>query len=137
MQIAEDMNVALIDQHPMFRSGIRVLLKSQFDDITTLETASMQSPGLTSELGGIDLIIIGLSEERPDLDREVLRRLMRSNPLASFIIYASKPDHRPVSSLMRMGVKGYLAKTGDLDDLGSCVRSVMAGIPYVCRQLRR
>lgn len=130
------MNVALIDQHPIFRCGMRNMLKSQFDNITTLETASMQSPGLGSQLGEIDLIIIGLSEEQPRLDRTVLRRLMKRNPLASFIIYASEPDHKPVSSLMRMGVKGYLAKTGSPDDLGSCVRSVMAGVPYVSRQVR-
>ena len=125
------MNVALIDSHPLFRFGIRLLLKSQFDNITTLESTSMTSPGLGNRLGAIDLIIIGLSEEQPELDRTALRRLMKRNPLASFIIYASKPDYKPASSLLRMGVKGYLAKTGGADDLGKCVRSVMAGIPYI------
>lgn len=128
------MNVALVDTHPVFRTGIRVMLKSQFKDITTLETACMRSLGKVVQPSPIDIIIIGLSEEEPEIDKIVLKRVMRKNPSASFIIYASNPAHELASSLLRMGVKGYLTKNGCSEDLVTCLHSVIAGESYVCGQ---
>lgn len=132
----KNMNVVLIDKHPVFRTGIRVMLKSQFEDMTTLETACMHSLGKVTQPTPIDIIIIGLSEEQPEIDKVVLKRVMRMNPLASFIIYASYPRYELAQSLLRIGVKGYLTKNGCPEDLVTCMQSVIAGKSYVCRQVQ-
>lgn len=128
------MNVALIDRHPVFRTGIRLMLKSQFNDINTLETGSIHSLAKANKLGDIDIVIIGLSEEQPEIDKAVLKRVMKKNPLASFIVYAAKPCLESVRLLMCMGVKGYLNKNGSPEELMMCLNAVVAGKPFVCHQ---
>ncbi|WP_342085197.1 hypothetical protein [Dyadobacter sp. OTU695] len=128
------MNVALIDRHPVFRTGIRLMLKSRFNNIHMLETGSIHSLTRANNLGDIDIVIIGLSEEQPEIDRAVLKRVMKKNPLASFIVYAAKPCLASVRLLMRMGVKGYLNKNGCPEELVRCLNAVAAGEPFVCHQ---
>jgi DNA-binding NarL/FixJ family response regulator len=128
------MNVALIDKHPVFRTGIKVMLKTQFDDVKTLESGSMQTLGKVTELDAVDIIIIGLSEEQPEIDKTALKKMMKKNPLASFIVYAAKPAYEAAGSLMRMGVKGYLNKNSHPDHLVTCLNAVIAGKPYICYQ---
>ncbi|WAC10127.1 hypothetical protein [Dyadobacter pollutisoli] len=131
------MNIALIDNHPVFRTGIRIILKSQFEDVKTLETGSIQSLGRDIQQDALDIIIIGLSEEQPEIDRSALRKAMKNNPMASFILYyAHNPGFKFASSLMRSGVKGLLIKGGGPDDLTVCVSSVLSGQSYVSQHVR-
>lgn len=129
------MNVALVDEHPVFRTGVRALLKSQFDKIATLETGSMQDLEKITQLQLFDIIIIGQSEEHPEMDYPVLKRLMKKNPLTSFIVYASAPDHKLARSLVRMGVKGILTKHACPTELVTCIRSVLSHNPYLSPQM--
>lgn len=115
---------------------MRVLLKSQFGNITTLETGCMQSFKKVPQPEPVDIIIIGLSEEHPEIDRIALKRIMRKNPVASFIVYASKPGYELAKSLLRIGVKGCLTKNGCPEDLVTCVNSIISGEPYLCNQIQ-
>lgn len=129
------MNVALVDEHPVFRTAVRTMLKNQFDVIAMQETASIQSLEMLLQQDIFDIVIIGLSEEHPELDPSVLKKVMKRNPLTSFIVYASGPDHKLARSLLRIGVKGYVTKHACPEELVSCVRSVVMGKPYVSSEV--
>ena len=111
------------------------MLKSQFDNITTLESGSMQTLGKVMTPDAVDIVIIGLSEEQPDIDRALLEKTMKKNPFASFIVYASTPDQKLARSLIRMGVRGYLTKHACAEELVTCVRSILSGNPYLSPQI--
>lgn len=129
------MNVALVDEHPVFRTGIRGMLKNQFEKLGTLEAGSMEDLEKIIQLDIFDVIIIGLSEEHPERDYALLKRVMKKNPLTSFIVYASAPDHKLARSLVRMGVRGILTKHACADELVTCVRSVLSGNPYLSPEM--
>lgn len=129
------MNLALVDEHPVFRTGVRGMLKSQFENVGTLETGSIQDLEKIIQVGIFDVIIIGLSEEHPEMDYPVLKRVMKKNPFSSFIVYASTPDHKLARTLVRMGVKGILTKHACSSELVTCVRSVLSGSPYLSPQM--
>lgn len=126
------MNVAIIDKLPVFLTGVRVTIDGSFGKVMTFETARIQS--LRNDLAQqvLDFIIIGISEEQPDRDRRALKTAMKNNPNASVIVYANKPGHEMVSSLVRMGAKGVLSKNSCPRDLIDCIQSVMAEEPYLC-----
>ncbi len=86
----------------------------------------------------IDVVIIGLSEEQPEIDKVVLKRVMRMNLLASFIIYASYPRYELAQSLLRIGCEGLSYKNGCPG--GSCDLLCIRSSPvksYICRQVQR
>jgi DNA-binding NarL/FixJ family response regulator len=109
-----------------------MMLTSRFADVTTVEAGSMLALRKMISGGALDLVIIGLSEEQPGINRTALKKTMQKNPLASFIVYAIRPEAALARSLTRMGVKGILAKNGLPEELVSCVQSVIAGHRYVC-----
>lgn len=126
------MKIAIIDKLPVFRIGARVTIEGSFGEVTTFETAKIKS--LRKDLGqqAFDFIIIGISEDQPDIDWRALKTAMKNNPNTSFIVYANKPGHGVVRSLVRMGAKGVLSKNSCPRDLVDCIQSVMAEEPYLC-----
>ncbi|KAA0988689.1 response regulator [Dyadobacter aurulentus] len=131
------MTIALIDNHPVFRTGIRTILTSQFENVVMLETGSIQSFSGGIQQEAVDIIIIGLSEEQPEIDRSALKKAIKNNPMAAVILYyAHNPGFKFASSLIRSGVKGFLIKSGGASDLAVCVNSILSGEPYVCHHVR-
>lgn len=125
------MNIVIVDEHGLFRTGTRITLKSQFDNVATLETESIYDLEKIMQLNIFDIVIIGLSEEHSKIDRAALKKIMKTYPLVSFIVCGGIPDYKLGRSLIRMGVKGYLTKQGCPGELVACVRSVLAGQSYL------
>ncbi|MCE6987936.1 hypothetical protein [Dyadobacter sp. CY323] len=126
------MRIALVDRHPIFRTGIRVLLQNHLSDLTIRETSCLNSLGNETQSSQFDIIIIGLSEEQPDIDPGELVNHMLENPGARFILYDSLSQHELAFSLFRIGVRGYLTKKTCPSDLLKCIESVARGETYFC-----
>jgi DNA-binding NarL/FixJ family response regulator len=77
------MKIALIDQHPVLRSGMRIFLRDHFQNLTMLQTACLQTFKKCEEQHAFDIIIIGLTEEADGIDSGTLKRIMRENPESS------------------------------------------------------
>ncbi|WAC15039.1 hypothetical protein [Dyadobacter pollutisoli] len=129
------MNVIIVDEHGLFRTGTRITLKSRFDNVATLETDSIYDLERIMQVNIFDIVIIGLSEEHSKIDRGALKKIMKTHPLVSFIVCGGIPDYKLGRSLMRMGVKGYLTKQGCPEELVACVRAVLAGQSFLNDQV--
>ncbi len=129
------MNVALVEENPVFRTTLRAILNRRFQNLAPLETESMESLEKIMQMGIFDIIIIGFSDEQSEINESALKMAMEKNPFSAFIVYASTPDHKQVRSLIRMGVKGYLPKYACADELVNCVRTVFSGNPYLSPQI--
>ena len=129
------MNVALVDKHPIFRTGVRATLMGRIENLTTFETGGIH---LLSEKQrpSLDIVILGLSEEQPEIDRKALKKAMKSYASASFIVCPSKPDNAQVRALLRAGVKGIVTKACCPDEVLRRVIDVFKGKKYICLQLR-
>lgn len=130
------MNIAVIDQHPVLRSGMSVLLKDHFTDVTMLETTCLSSFKQDKTYQYFDIIIIGLTEECEGIDRATLKRMMRENPDSSFVVYAGKLQYDQAVALMKVGVRGYLLKNNQPEELVTCIKTVISGNNYLCSEIR-
>ncbi|WAC13556.1 response regulator [Dyadobacter pollutisoli] len=130
------MNIAVIDQHPVLRSGMSVLLKDHFADLNILETTCLSSFKQDRIHQYFDIIIIGLAEECEGIDQAALKRIMRENPGSSFVVYAGKLQYEQAVSLMKVGVRGYLLKNNRPEELLTCIKTVISGNNYLCSEVR-
>ena len=126
------MRIALVDRHPIFRTGMRVLLQNHLAGIQIRETGSLDSFKNEPGSSQFDIIIIGLSEEQPDINPDELLDHIAKNPGATFILYDSLSQQELAFSLFRIGVKGYLTKKTCPNDLLKCIDSVVRGEIYFC-----
>lgn len=128
------MKIASIDKHPIIRSGLSIFLKGRFCDVEVLESECICAFQKNYRYAAPDVIIIGLAEEEEGIDLIELKKMMKGNPNASFVIYAGRPQYDLAISCMRIGVKGYLLKTNELDELVQCMETVMTGGRYLCNE---
>ena len=127
------MKVLLIDDHTLFRLGLKNLLERS--DIQVVGSASTGQEGLelTPRLNP-DVILLDM--RMPDMNGlEVLRQLRESGiSIPISMLTTSNEEHDLIESL-RNGAQGYLLKDMDPDELVAALRKIVTGETVVAPQL--
>jgi DNA-binding NarL/FixJ family response regulator len=120
----------LVDDHALFREGLKLLLASR-RDISIVGEASSGTEAvslaeqLKPELAFLDLAM----PEGNGVD--AVPRLLAACPGIRLICLSTVSDQRIVVQLLEMGVQGFVLKSGSFAELGSAVDQVLAGHRYL------
>ena len=118
--------ILLVDDHTLFRSGVRALLQRQTD----IEIAGEAGEGaealklirsLKPDLVLLDLNMPGLS------GLEVLKLALEENPQQAIIMLTLSEDSRDLMVALQTGARGYLLKNSNVDYLVNAIRMVATG----------
>lgn len=118
--------ILLVDDHTLFRSGIRALLMTQ-NDITIVGEAGEGSEALKlchtlkPDIMLLDLHMPGLS------GLEVLKLALEDNPQQAVIMLTLSEDSQDLLRAIQLGAKGYLLKNSNADYLVNAIRLVAQG----------
>jgi DNA-binding NarL/FixJ family response regulator len=118
--------VLVVDDHPAYRSGLRLMLA----DVPDVEIVGEADTGLRAvELcaqHGPDVVLMDL--RMPDLDGiEATRRLTRGVPSPAVIVLTMFEDDDSVFAAMRAGARGYLLKGADQEEIVRAIGAAAAG----------
>ncbi|RDI98118.1 response regulator [Dyella solisilvae] len=118
--------ILLIDDHALFRSGIRLLLERQ-SDITVVDEAADGLEGIKrAKRQRPDVILLDLN--MPGLSGlETLQLLIQDVPDACVVILTVSEDAEELVMALRTGACGYLVKNIEADTLIDGVRKAAAG----------
>lgn len=131
-------SVLLVDDHPVFRKGLRALLEEL--DLDVVGEAGDGAEGLERALElRPDVVLMDI--HMPELDGvEASRRLVAAWPEAQVLVLTMVADDTAVFAAIQAGALGYLLKGSGLDEIDRAVASVAAGQavygPEVARRLR-
>lgn len=120
------LRVLLVDDHPLFRTGLRAALDSA-DGITVVAEAddAEQALQLTRELAPevvvMDLHLPGQS------GIETIRVLIRDHPAVRVLVLTMSEDDDTLVASLRAGAKGYLVKGSGREEVLQAVRTVGMG----------
>jgi two-component system nitrate/nitrite response regulator NarL len=118
--------ILLIDDHPLFRSGVVHLVRSDED----LELAGEASDGSTGvELArrlDPDLILVDMNM-KPMNGIETLRALKAAGVRARCVVLTVSDDGRDVLEAMRAGADGYLLKDLEPEELSVRIKQAVQG----------
>src|SRR6266436_726211 len=123
------MRVLIVDDHPIVVSGCRALLAGE-PEIVLLEASDAESGerAFTAEHPDICVIDINL----PTVSGfELARRILARDASARIIMFSMNDDPVFAARAIEIGAKGYVAKTGDPNDLVEAVREVGKGGTYL------
>jgi DNA-binding NarL/FixJ family response regulator len=119
--------VLLVDDHPVFRHGLRALLGALPDvevvgEATSGSEAVEQAAALRPDVTVMDLHMPG------DLDGvEATRRIVAADPNAAVLVLTMFDDDDSVFAAMRAGARGYLVKGADSPDVQRAISAVAEG----------
>ncbi len=124
--MTRDISVLIVDDHPVVRQGLRVLLEVQDGIEVVGETGDGATAlGLAAEREP-DVILLDL--KLPGIDGiAVLTELQARNGPARVLVLTSVTDHAAAAAAVRNGAAGVLYKDVDPDALVRAIRAVHDG----------
>ena len=127
------MKVLLIDDHTLFRLGLKNLLERS--DIKVVGAASTGKEGLEL-INKVSPDVVLLDMRMPDMNGlEVLKQLRESGiTIPISMLTTSNEEHDLIESL-RSDAQGYLLKDMDPDELVAALHKIVAGETVVAPQL--
>ncbi|MQA12495.1 MAG: response regulator [Pseudonocardiaceae bacterium] len=127
-QIARSpVRVFLVDDHALFRAGVRTELDSITDEVLVV-----------GEAGSVAEAVTGIVHHKPDVvlldvhmpdggGAEVLRRVRPEHPDVVFLALSVSDAAEDVITVIRSGARGYVTKTISSQELVRAVRRVADG----------
>ena len=122
--------VLLVDDHTLFRSGLRALLQSfggiavvaeAADGREALQLVSQQRP---------DVVLMDIT--MPDLNGlEATAQIAHDFPAVKIVVLSMHPDDAYVNRALKAGASGYLLKTASGAELELAIRAVARGDVYL------
>jgi DNA-binding NarL/FixJ family response regulator len=118
--------VALADDHPMVRYGLRVVLDGADDLVVVGEASNGRDLLALVERTSPDVVVTDLS--MPDLDgAAAAAQLKQRHPGVAVLVLTMHDDDESVFAAMRAGARGYLLKGADAPVLLATVRALARG----------
>jgi DNA-binding NarL/FixJ family response regulator len=118
--------VLVVDDHPLFRDGVRTALAGEDDLEVVAEADDVASAMARVADDPPDVVLMDLN--LPDASGiEATRRLRAEHPSVRVLVMTMSQDDDAVVAAMRAGARGYVVKGAGRRDLVDSVRTVAAG----------
>lgn len=122
--MTDRLKVFLVDDHGMFRAGVRAELGGHVDVVGEAATVAQA----ISMIGATQPDVVLLDVHMPDGGgRAVLEGIRRTHPQVRFLALSVSDAAEDVIGLIRAGARGYVTKTISPDDLVDAIRRVADG----------
>lgn len=116
--------VMLVDDHPIFRDGLRALLESAGMSVVAETATGEGALALQSTSPEVIVMDLGL----PDIDGvEVTRRIVAADPDARVLVLTMFDDDTAIARALEAGARGYLVKDAPSAEVVRAVLAVAGG----------
>ena len=126
--------IILVDDHSLFRNGLRGLLSAHPEYCVTGEAASGEE--FLALLPDIDADVVFMDISMPSIPGDrTTERALEIRPDLKIITLSMFGDEIYYTRMMAAGAKGFLLKDSDFKEVVDAIACVRAGGNYICREL--
>jgi DNA-binding NarL/FixJ family response regulator len=131
--VLDDIRVVVVDDHDLFRTGLRNLLEEQGVNVVGEAANGQSAIRLASELAP-EVVIMDLN--MPGLTGvETTRHLAGIAPLTRVVVLTISADDDDVMNALMAGACGYLLKDSSIQDLITGIRAAASGESLISPQI--
>jgi two-component system invasion response regulator UvrY len=124
------MKILLVEDHPIFRFGVRHLIEQRWPDAVCVEAGTLADAVAAAQSASINLAVVDLN--LPDADGvEVVPKLLRVAPDMRILVLSLNAEAAYAQHLMQMGAAGYLTKDRASDELVAAIERISSGGRYI------
>lgn len=124
----------LVDDHPVVRQGIRLILASNADIEVVAEAAT--AAAAIEQVRTIELNLVVLDLNLPDQNGFwVLGEMQRLRPGLPVLVLSIQPEEHMAVRALKAGARGFLNKESAPEELAKAVRLVASGKRYISARL--
>lgn len=128
------MKILLVEDHPIFRFGVRALLQQRWPDALIGEAASLGEALATARREPWTLALVDLNLADAE-GVEVVSQLRRAAPDTRLLVLSLNAEAAYARRVLQLGAAGYLAKDRATEELVNAVERIAAGGRYISQSL--
>jgi DNA-binding NarL/FixJ family response regulator len=127
--VEKRVNVALVDDHTLFRTGLRGLLSMRDDLAVVADVGSGEE--FLELLPTLDVEVVFMDISMPGINGvETTRRALQQRPDLHVIALSMFGDDHFYKLMLESGASGFLLKDSDINEVYAAVDAVMLGDSY-------
>lgn len=127
--MTRNVKIALVDDHTLFRTGLRGLLSQRDDFEVVADVGSGEE--FIELLPTIDVDVVFMDISMPGMDgAEATRRALQLRPDLRIVTLSMYGDDHYYTLMMECGALGFLLKDSDIDEVYAAVDTTIAGDSY-------
>jgi DNA-binding NarL/FixJ family response regulator len=126
MTFVDRLRILIVEDHPLFRKGLRTLISSVDD----FELAGEASDGEQAVTMAIELLpdVVLMDLQLPGQSGiSAIREIVSASPTTRILVVTLFQDDDSVFAALRAGARGYILKDTDEADMIRAIRSIGAG----------
>ena len=124
----------IVDDHPLFRRGVRIYLETAPDLVITGEADGGEGALEFLEQEAVDVVLLDL--QMPKMDGiETAGRILERHPETRVLMLTSFGNWERVYQALKTGASGYVLKDAEPEELAAAIRAVSAGGNYLGAQV--
>jgi len=126
-------NVIIVDDHELFRLGVRTAIESRHPDISIIGEAKSGAEFyclLKTVEAEVDIVLLDIV--LPDTTGiDIARRLKTEYPSLKILVISAENAASTVEAILQIGIDGFISKlNSNPDALAEAIRSIMQGFEY-------
>jgi DNA-binding NarL/FixJ family response regulator len=128
--------VLLVDDHPLFRQGVKALIDREPDLVCCAEADSVSTALAAIKACHPQIVLLDL-RLRHDDGNAVIQWLNNRAPFQAtrVLVMSQSNENLSVQCAIEAGARGYIAKDEATDELLTAIRAVAAGELYISRRM--
>lgn len=130
----KEIKIALVDDHALFRNGLRTLIDGKHNCRVVAEAGDGTEFLANEEALSADVVFMDISMPQLSGDKTTIAALKR-NPNLKVISLSMYGDEKYYSMMVEAGAKGFLLKDSSINEVYEAIERVMSGEEYFCKEV--
>lgn len=127
-------SVAIVDDHQLFRNGLKFIIENEDDMEVVIEASNGKQ--FLDFLQNLKPDVVLMDINMPEMDGvETTRRALEIYPNLHIVVLSMYDDVEYYNTMIDLGVKGFILKDIDNDELADALRKVYNGGSYFSQEL--
>ena len=132
--MAKEIKIALVDDHALFRNGLRGLIDGKQGCRIVAESSDGAEFLENEEAMSADIVFMDIAMPTISGDKATIMALER-NPNMRIISLSMFGDENYYSRMVEAGARGFLMKDSSIEEVFAAIKTVMAGEEYFCEEI--
>ena len=132
--MADEIKIALVDDHALFRNGLRGLINGNHNCRVVAEASDGSDFLECEEAMSADVVFMDIAMPTLSGDKATMLALER-NPSLKIICLSMFGDEKYYSRMVEAGAKGFLLKDSSIEEVFAAIKAVMNDEEYICNEV--